>query len=52
MPRGGGPPLSELASLGDLAPETVLALATGNNARAFRLGSARISRRLPAAAAA
>src|SRR2546426_5114359 len=30
----------ELASLGDLAPEIVLALATGNNARAFRLAGA------------
>jgi enamidase len=29
----------ELASLGGLAPEVVLALATGNNARAFRLAT-------------
>ena len=31
--------MCELASLGDLAPEVVIALATGNNARAFRLAA-------------
>jgi enamidase len=37
MPLGVLKSVCELASLGDLAPETVIALATGNNARAFRL---------------
>ncbi len=37
MPMGVLKSVCELASLGDLAPETTLALATGNNARAFRL---------------
>jgi enamidase len=37
MPMGVLKTVCELASLGDLAPETVLALATGNNARVFRL---------------
>ena len=31
--------MCELASLGDLPPEIVIALATGNNARAFRLAA-------------
>jgi enamidase len=39
MPMGVLKSVCELASLGDLAPEVVLALATGNNARAFRLAS-------------
>jgi enamidase len=38
----------ELASLGDLAPETVIALATGNNARAFRLTAGTIAVGRPA----
>ena len=38
MPMGVLKSVCELASLGDLAPETVIALATGNNARVFRLG--------------
>src|SRR2546426_2019283 len=38
MPMGVLKSVCELASLGDLAPEIVLALATGNNACAFRLG--------------
>src|SRR5881296_1923538 len=37
MPLGVMKSVCELASLGDLAPETAVALATGNNARAFRL---------------
>jgi enamidase len=37
MPMGVLKSVCELASLGGLAPETVIALATGNNARAFRL---------------
>jgi enamidase len=37
LPMGVLKSVCELASLGDLAPETTLALATGNNARAFRL---------------
>ena len=40
MPMGVLKSVCELASLGDLAPETVIALATGNNARAFRLAAA------------
>src|SRR5881409_889637 len=40
MPMGVLKSVCELASLGDLAPEIVLALATGNNARAFRLAGA------------
>src|SRR5919201_3555308 len=40
MPMGVLKSICELASLGDLAPETVIALATGNNARAFRLAAA------------
>src|SRR5881628_279194 len=39
MPMGVLKSVCELASLGDLAPEIVLALATGNNARAFRLAA-------------
>jgi enamidase len=37
MPMGVLKTVCEIASLGDLAPETTLALATGNNARVFRL---------------
>jgi enamidase len=37
MPMGVLKSVCELASLGGLTPETVIALATGNNARAFRL---------------
>jgi enamidase len=37
MPMGVLKSVCELASLGGLAPETVIALATGNNAHAFRL---------------
>ena len=37
MPMGVLKSVCELSSLGDLAPEVVIALATGNNARAFRL---------------
>jgi enamidase len=40
MPMGVLKSVCELASLGDLAPEVVIALATGNNARAFRLQAA------------
>jgi enamidase len=37
MPLGVVKTVCELASLGDLAPAEAIALATGNNARAFRL---------------
>ena len=37
MPLGVIKSICELASLGDLPPEVVIALATGNNTRAFRL---------------
>lgn len=37
MPLGVLKSVCELASLGDLPPDVVIALATGNNARAFRL---------------
>ena len=37
MPLGVMKSVCELASLGDLPPEVVIALATGNNTRAFRL---------------
>ena len=39
MPLGVLKSVCELASLGDLPPEVVIALATGNNARAFRLAA-------------
>src|SRR2546427_8327882 len=39
MPLGVIKSVCELASLGDLPPEIVIALATGNNARAFRLAA-------------
>jgi len=37
MPMGVIKTICEIASLGDLAPEIAIALATGNNTRAFRL---------------
>jgi enamidase len=37
MPMGVMKSVCEIASLGDLSPDVVIALATGNNARAFRL---------------
>jgi enamidase len=40
MPLGVLKSVCEIASLGDLPPDVVIALATGNNARAFRLASA------------
>src|SRR5262245_57787642 len=39
MPLGVMKSVCEIASLGDLAPEVVIALATGNNAQAFRLAA-------------
>ena len=39
MPMGVLKSVCELASLSDLEPVTAIALATGNNARAFRLGT-------------
>jgi enamidase len=39
MPMGVIKTVCEIASLGDLAPEIALALATGNNTRAFRLAA-------------
>jgi len=39
MPMGVMKSVCELASLGDLPPEMVIALATGSNARAFRLAA-------------
>src|SRR5437867_3051690 len=39
MPMGVMKSVCELASLGDLAPEIAIALATGSNARAFRLAA-------------
>jgi enamidase len=39
MPLGVMKSICELASLGDLPPEIVIALATGNNTRAFRLAA-------------
>jgi enamidase len=39
MPLGVMKSVCELASLADLAPEVVIALATGNNAHAFRLAA-------------
>src|SRR5690349_1230796 len=40
MPMGVLKSVCELASLADLPPDVVIALATGNNARAFRLAAA------------
>ena len=48
MPMGVLKSVCELASLGDLAPETAIALATGNNARAFRLTTGTIAVGRPA----
>ena len=39
MPMGVIKTICEIASLGDLAPEIAIALATGNNTRAFRLAA-------------
>jgi enamidase len=39
MPLGVMKSICELASLGDLPPEVVIALATGNNTRVFRLAA-------------
>ncbi len=39
MPLGVIKSVCEIASLGDLSPEVVIALATGNNASAFRLAA-------------
>ena len=39
MPMGVIKTICEIASLGDLAPEIAIALATGNNTRAFRLAT-------------
>jgi enamidase len=43
MPMGVFKTVCEISSLGDLAPEVVIALATGNNARAFRLDTGTIA---------
>jgi enamidase len=48
MPMGVLKSVCELASLGELAPETAIALATGNNARAFRLATGTIAVGQPA----
>jgi enamidase len=48
MPMGVLKSVCELASLGNLPPETVIALATGNNARAFRLDTGTIAAGRPA----
>lgn len=48
MPMGVLKSVCELSSLGDLAPETVIALATGNNARAFRLATGTLAVGRPA----
>src|SRR5258708_29239838 len=50
MPMGVMKSVCELASLGDLPPEVVIALATGNNTRAFRLaaGTGTMTGRAPA----
>jgi enamidase len=48
MPLGVLKTLCELASLGALAPEVAIALATGNNARAFRLATGTIAIGQPA----
>jgi enamidase len=40
MPLGVLKSICEIASLGDLPPDVVIALATGNNTRAFRLAAA------------
>ena len=48
MPMGVLKSVCELASLGDLPSETVIALATGNNARAFRLTTGTLAAGRPA----
>ncbi|HXH83646.1 MAG TPA: amidohydrolase family protein [Candidatus Tectomicrobia bacterium] len=48
MPLGVLKTVCELASLGGIAPEVAIALATGNNARAFRLDTGRIEVGAPA----
>jgi enamidase len=48
MPMGVLKSVCELASLGDLPAETAIALATGNNARAFRLTTGTIAVGRPA----
>ena len=48
MPMGVLKSVCELASLGDLPAETVIALATGNNARAFRLDTGTLAVGRPA----
>lgn len=48
MPMGVLKTVCEISSLGDLAPEVVIALATGNNARAFRLDTGTIAVGQPA----
>lgn len=48
MPMGVLKTVCEVASLGDLEPEQAIALATGNNARAFRLATGTIAVGQPA----
>jgi enamidase len=48
MPMGVIKTVCEMASLGDLAPEVAVAMATGNNARAFRLDTGTIAVGQPA----
>jgi enamidase len=48
MPMGVLKTVCEISSLGDLAPETTIALATGTNARAFRLDTGTIAVGQPA----
>jgi enamidase len=48
MPLGVIKTICELASLGDLSPAEAIALATGNNAKLFRLGSGIIALDKPA----
>lgn len=48
MPMGVLKSVCELASLGDIAPEVALALATGNNARIFRLPTGTLAIAQPA----
>ena len=48
MPMGVLKTVCEVSSLGDLAPEVAIALATGNNARAFRLDTGTIAVGQPA----
>jgi enamidase len=48
MPMGVLKSVCELASLGDIAPEVAIALATGNNARIFRLPTGTLAIAQPA----